>query len=789
MLTIWTDQYDKKVLDQTIGAGLKDLPDVPEHRMLALKDELYLPQVGEVVLACGKKALQLLQAHKLVPKNRGLESQRGNAIQASAEGGKYLITVDPYLINSDANIGFEIGWDIRLAWRLLKHGHTRAILGNYRWVPDFSDAINCIKAKFAQTGKPVSISMDTESMGLYPWYPDKHLLTVQVTHTVGMADVYKVPAGGQFHPEVAQQISWLLNSPMVKTRGANFKHDLLWFWVKLSLECSNFSLDTTLAGSLLNENRSNSLNTHVKWYDPELGGYDDDLNNKHDKGHMELVPDDELLPYAGGDTDGDLRVSNHMIKELGQDQQLFKFYITIRHPSARAFEKIERRGVVFDVEKATKLGEELQATSKELNREALDLLPARLKMKYMDNLSLTRPAILRDYFFTPLGLNLKPRVYTASVENPQPSTAKSHLQMFADDPAAKRMCEVMTEMRSCDKMNSTYVVGFLSHLRPDGLLHPTYFLFKGEAYENDDGDDDAGVVTSRLSCRDPAFQTIPKRSKWAKKIRACYPAPPGYVMWAVDYSQGELKIAACLANEKTMIQVYLDGFDLHSKTASGIAGMSVEDFLALEQSNNLLFTQYRTAGKAGNFGLIYGMGAEGYQVYCWAQFGVKKTIEECENERNAFFATYPELLPWHANYKHMAHQNGHVRSPLGVARHLPLIHSRNGYERSKAERMAVNSPVQATLSNALEWSIVRVDQEIPEDDAFVVGMVHDQMIGYAKADKVDSIVPQIMELCETLPFEKEFGWKPQLKFTVDAEIGPDMASLKKVPRPEFLLAA
>src|SRR6185295_9889753 len=112
------------------------------------------------------------------------------------------------------------------------------------------------------------------------------------------------------------------------------------------------------------------------------------------------------------------------------------------------------------------------------------------------------------------------------------------------------------------------VIGFLEHLRSDGRFHPSYFLYVGDRHDKDEG----GAKTGRLSCKAPAFQTIPKHTKWAKRIRRCFPAPPGYVVVERDYSQGELRVIACIADETNMIAAYRQGKDLHAKTAGPFRG-------------------------------------------------------------------------------------------------------------------------------------------------------------------------------------------------------------------------
>src|SRR5690606_18254887 len=110
---------------------------------------------------------------------------------------------------------------------------------------------------------------------------------------------------------------------------------------------------------------------------------------------------------------------------------------------------------------------------------------------------------------------------------------------FVHVPEAAAMVKALEEAGSASKTLSTFVDGFLKHLRPDGRFHPSYMLFRGGYNDSGEEEDAAGTVTGRLSCKDPAFQTLPKKTKWAKKLRECYIAPPGQKIVQLDYSQGE----------------------------------------------------------------------------------------------------------------------------------------------------------------------------------------------------------------------------------------------------------
>ena len=198
--------------------------------------------------------------------------------------------------------------------------------------------------------------------------------------------------------------------------------------------------------------------------------------------------------------------------------------------------------------------------------------------------------------------------------------------------------------------------------------------------------------------------------------------------------------------------------------------------MALQVTNPAVYERMRQRAKAGNFGFLYGMGAEGFMVYALASFGVKVTLEEAEAARAAFFSTYARLDPWHKNYKAYARKHGYIRSPLGRLRHLPMINSSLSDLSSLDERRSVNAPVQSTLSDMSLWATALLSGS---EHSQVVTMVHDQLVSYVSEDHWEVAAERTKQVMENLPFEK-LGWGPKLKFTVDTEIGPNLADLKKV---------
>jgi len=438
---------------------------------------------------------------------------------------------------------------------------------------------------------------------------------------------------------------------------------------------------------------------------------------------------------------------------------------------------VERTGVLVDLDYYLALEQEILSYMASLEKKIYSVIGGRIMAKHKNNTNPLKARLLIDYMFSPLGLNLKPLQLTP--KSNEPVVGLDHLMMFRNNPKAKPFVDLLVDYSSASKALSTYVVGrskegvinggFLSHLRSDGRFHPTYFFFN-----NDEG---GGTITGRLSARDPAFQTLPKHTKWAKKLRRAIVAPPGYVILSHDYSQGELRIAACLADETRMIDAYKHGLDLHAVTGSSVAGLTWAQFLKLQEHDPEQAAEVRQGGKAGNFGLIYGMSPGGYQNYA-AGYGLDLTLSSAEEVWDKFFATYPALRSWHKKYISIAHKNKAVRSPLGRVRHLPHIDSRDNAIRSKSERQAINSPVQGTLSDLSLWATAEFNKRGWLHDAPVIGMVHDQLLSYVPEDRIDEVEQRNREVMENLPFEI-IGWKPQLTFSVDAEIGQNLAEMKK----------
>jgi len=133
--------------------------------------------------------------------------------------------------------------------------------------------------------------------------------------------------------------------------------------------------------------------------------------------------------------------------------------------------------------------------------------------------------------------------------------------------------------------------GFWKYLSGEGNIHPAYILHR--------------TNTGRTASSSPNGQNIPKRGKtprmqeFIEAYRRCFRARPGYVLIEADLSQAELRLAAWMAREPTMLRIYAMGGDIHAATATKVMGITIEEFMALPDKQRKLA---RFRAKAVNFG-------------------------------------------------------------------------------------------------------------------------------------------------------------------------------------------
>ena len=311
--------------------------------------------------------------------------------------------------------------------------------------------------------------------------------------------------------------------------------------------------------------------------------------------------------------------------------------------------------------------------------------------------------------------------------------------------------------------------------------------------------------------RNPNMQNTPKRGDMAKSFRKIFLPPiEGWKFLELDYSQVELRVAAWMANEKNMIQIYKDGGDIHSSTAAAVTNIPIRDFLLGRKDNRLLveldgvypsvtkylqtlsaekksrmtikeyFDLLRYQAKAVNFGYLYGMWWKGFKVYAKTDYGIDYTDQEAEATRVRFFKNYPSLERWHKSMKAKANQDGYVRALHGALRRLPNVESFDESIIGGAERQAVNAPVQRFASDLGLIAVSRLFRDAPKDMIRPVLFIHDAIVPCVHPDYVEEAASAIKYYMENPPLESWFGIRPPFPLTADVSWGDNLGEMQEL---------
>lgn len=278
-----------------------------------------------------------------------------------------------------------------------------------------------------------------------------------------------------------------------------------------------------------------------------------------------------------------------------------------------------------------------------------------------------------------------------------PKTASGKLATDAD--ALAGWPDAPPELRQYKehaKLLSTYGAKFAGHVHPDtGRIHASYNI--------------AGTRGGRFNCSKPNLQNPPRLAAFRQLFR------PDHALCRLivaDYSQIELRIAALIANDATMLQAYRDGVDLHRLTASITAGVPLAD----------VTKQQRQAAKAVNFGLIYGMQPAGLRAYALTAYGVDMTPQAAQDAHGAFFRHYQGIHRWHAATKARGVYDKTVRTAAGLVRDMG--NEPGGWKLTNA----LNTPVQGSGAEVLLLALAKLPAALSGLDCRVIHHVHDEII-------------------------------------------------------------
>lgn len=416
------------------------------------------------------------------------------------------------------------------------------------------------------------------------------------------------------------------------------------------------------------------------------------------------VPLEKAVDYAAEDADFTWQLFEIFSDELKQ-KKLDTLFEKIEIPLVSILGEMEIQGIHLD-------SNALSDYAKNLEKE-ISSAEQEIYSEVGHEFNVASPKQLQEVLFKERGLKPGKKTKTGY------STDTSVLEELApfDSVPAK-----ILKFREMSKLQSTYVEALPRLADENGRIHTTFLQ--------------TGTATGRLSSRDPNLQNIPVRNDAGRKIRSAFTAVPGTILISADYSQIELVVLAHLSGDKNMREAFLSGNDIHKATASLIYNVRPDD----------VTPEMRRTAKTINFGVIYGMST----FRLSNELGISRAAAAQFIEN--YFAQYISIDKFIKETIAGAEKNGYVETLMGRRRKILNIKSRNKIEKSAAERIAVNTPIQGSAADIVKKAMIDVDAALKENscEAKLLLQVHDELIlecadNAATIEKTISILKEKME--------------------------------------------
>ncbi len=506
----------------------------------------------------------------------------------------------------------------------------------------------------------------------------------------------------------------LLEAHQAKIIGQNLKYDME-VLANEGIELKGIAFDTLLESYVLDSqaSRHDMDSLALKYLNRTTITYAEVAGKGAKQIPFSQVAIDKATEYAAEDAEVTLCLHQTLWAQLEKDEKLKKVFSTIEMPLMPILAKMERIGVLIDVNLLTQHSQELRTRLLEIERDVYRLVDLEF--------NLNSPKQLQEVLYEKLKLPVLKKTPTG-----QPSTAEPVLQDLAFDYPIPKM---ILEYRSLSKLKSTYTDALPRQIdATTGRVHTSYLQ--------------TGTATGRLSSSNPNLQNIPVKTEEGRRIRKAFIAPKGFKILAADYSQIELRLMAHLSQDKNLLNAFAQGLDVHKATAAEVFGVSLEN-VTLEQ---------RRHAKAINFGLIYGMSA----------FGLSKQLsierDAAQKYIDLYFDRYPGVKRYMDETCKNARKQGYVETLFGRRLYLPDIHSKNMQIQRGAERAAINAPLQGTAADIIKLAMISMQQYLDEHNiaARMIMQVHDELVFEVAEEQVELLkreIPRVMSAAGRLTVE------------------------------------
>lgn len=541
------------------------------------------------------------------------------------------------------------------------------------------------------------------------------------------------PKSSFYVSQINDEIKKIISDEKIKKIGYDLKKD----WRILDenkIELRGMDFDVQLAAYLLNSGENLSwedlvlreLGTMVQKEEKKSG--QTSLVFQEDKKDIEKICRKATLNFSLKERlEGKLeKISREQIIE-GKENTIKNLFRNLEMPLVEILARMEKAGIKINKTVLQGISEKLNQRVEKLEKEIQKLAGGEFNVN-----SSTQ---LREILFEKL------KIPTKDIKKGKTgySTASSELQKIKD---LHPIIGKIEEYRELFKLKTTYLDTLPNLTDDQSRLHTTF--------------NQAVTATGRLSSSEPNLQNIPIRTGLGQLIRTAFEAEQDCQLVSADYSQIELRIAAHLSGDVRMITTFLEGEDIHTATAARVWKTDLSK----------VTKKMRSAAKALNFGIIYGMSVFGFAQSA----GVGQ--DEAREFIRKYFENYPQIAQFLEEVKISAREKGYVETEMGRRRYIPEINSTNIQLRNQAERMAVNMPIQGLAADIIKLAMIAVDKLICEKypKAQMVLQIHDELLFEVPEREAEKFARDIKAEMDTV-------YKLSVPLVADVKVGDNWGEI------------
>lgn len=470
---------------------------------------------------------------------------------------------------------------------------------------------------------------------------------------------------------------------------------------KNNKEINGDIFDIKIANYLIDVTSKSEIDKIVFNYLGEIISSNEEI---YGKGAKRSLPTQEVLnSYIAKIADSILEVKPLMIKRL-EEENMLDLYKNIEIKVARVLANMEFEGIHVSKKALDEMSHEFD--------ERIKVLEGSIYTLAGSEFNIASPKQLGVVLFEDLGLPVVKKTktgYSTAVE------VLEQLQYKHD------IIPLIMEYRTLTKLNSTYAKGLVKDITREGKIHTRY--------------EQTLTQTGRLSSVNPNLQNIPTRIEEGKKIRKAFiPASNDRVILSIDYSQIELRVLAHIAQDKGMIDAFKHDVDIHTKTASDVNGVPLDE----------VTPTMRREAKAVNFGIVYGI----------SDFGLSNNLGITRKRAKEFIEKYLETFKGVDKYMtdivEFAKEHGYVETLYNRRRSLPEINAKNKIIANLNARIAMNTPIQGTAADIIKIAMISAYNYIEESkvDAKLLLQVHDELIFDVSKDILEEFTDKMVTIME-----------------------------------------